>query len=88
MPNLSIIWILPVKTYPSSELKQNLGDVLSTASREPVAITKHRKPRYVLMSLEAYEARFAKDPRRSFALEEMPSEHLEMIESQLDPDDA
>lgn len=73
-----------MRTYPSTELKQNLGDVLTAASREPVAITRHRKPRFVLMSVEAYAARFSLDSRQAYAIEEMPPEHLEMLESELE----
>lgn len=70
-----------MKTYPSTELKQNLGDVLAVANREPVAITRHNKPRFVLMSIEAYEARFPRDQRRSLRVEDMPDEHFEMLEA-------
>lgn len=76
-----------MRSYPSTDLKQNLGDVLDIASREPVTITKHRKPRFVLMSVEAYEARFAGDPRRSYAVDEMPDDHLAMLENALTSDD-
>lgn len=72
-----------MRSYPSTELKQNLGDVLAVASREPVAITKHGKSRFVLMSVESYEARFPNKPRRSYAVEEMPREHLDLLESVL-----
>ena len=72
-----------MKSYPSTDLKQHLGDVLAAASREPIAITRHNKPRFVLMSREAYEARFPADPRRSYAVEEMPAEHLTLLEEAL-----
>lgn len=72
-----------MRSYRSTDLKQNLGDVLDIASREPIAITRHSKPRFVLMSVEAYEARFAADTRRSYGLDEMPDEHLEMLEAAL-----
>ncbi len=72
-----------MRQYPSTDLKQHLGDVLDVASREPVAITRHRKLRYILMSVEAYEARFARDPRRSLAIEEMPDDHLALLEGAL-----
>lgn len=74
----------PLKTYASSDLKQSLGDVLAAANREPIAITRHKKPRYVLMSIEAFEDRFPSDPRVSVATAAMPSEHFEMIEGALD----
>lgn len=72
-----------MRRYPSSELKQHLGDVLAVASREPVAITKHGKSRFVLMSLEIYEERFPEDPRRSYRIEDTPDDHLEMFEKAL-----
>jgi len=70
-----------MRSYASTDLKQNLGDVLAAASQEPVSITKHQKPRYVLMSVEAYEARMNRDPRRSYFTNEMPVEHLAMLEA-------
>lgn len=72
-----------MRSYPSTDLKQKLGDVLAVASHEPVAITKHGKSRFVLMSLETYQARFPGDPRRSHAIEEMPQEHLDLLEDAL-----
>lgn len=70
-----------MRSYASTDLKQNLGDVLAAASQEPVSITKHQKPRYVLMSVEAYEARMSRDPRRSYATSEMSDEHLAILEA-------
>ena len=72
-----------MKSYASTALKQSLGDVLAVANHEPVSITRHRKPRYVLMSIETFEAHFVRDPRRALAVEEMPAEHLEMLASAL-----
>ena len=70
-------------SFPSTDLKQTLGDVLDAASFEPVTITKHKKPRFVLMSIRDYEQRFKKDERQVFAVGEMPAEHLAMLESAL-----
>jgi prevent-host-death family protein len=72
-----------MKTFPATDLKQNMGDVLQAASREPVAISRHQKVRYVLMSVEAYNERFRADPRRAYAVSEMPDDHLAMIEGAL-----
>ncbi|MGX5803115.1 type II toxin-antitoxin system Phd/YefM family antitoxin [Bradyrhizobium sp. Arg314] len=69
-----------MKQYPSTDLKQNLGDVLAAASQHPVSITRHNKPRYVLMSIETYEARFVDNSRRAYAAKDAPSEHVEMLE--------
>ncbi|UUV08723.1 type II toxin-antitoxin system Phd/YefM family antitoxin [Ruegeria sp. YS9] len=70
-----------MRSFPSTDLKQTLGDVLDAANHEPIAITKHKKTRYVLMSIHEYEQRFQKDERRAYAAEDMPAEHLAMLEA-------
>tara|TARA_B110000977_G_scaffold163081_1_gene208860 strand:+ start:246 stop:485 length:240 start_codon:yes stop_codon:yes gene_type:complete len=72
-----------MRSFPSTDLKQTLGDVLDAAGHEPITITKHKKPRFVLMSIRDYEAGFVKDRRQSFATENMPEAHLLMLESGL-----
>lgn len=72
-----------MRSFPSSELKRTLGDVLDAASQEPVAITRHKTPRYVLMSIHAYESRFPRDERQSLAVEDMPDDHLAKLEASL-----
>ena len=70
-----------MRSFSSTDLKQTLGDVLDAANQEAIAITKHKKPRYVLMSIHDYEQRFQKDERRAYAAEDMPAEHLAMLEA-------
>lgn len=70
-----------MRSFPSTDLKQTIGDVLHAASQAPVTITRHKKPRYVLMSIRDYELRFQRDEREVYAVEEMPAEHLEMLEA-------
>ena len=70
-----------MRSFSSTDLKQTLGDVLDAASQAPIAITKHKKTRFVLMSIHDYEERFAKDERKSIAAAEMPPEHLAMLEA-------
>ncbi|WP_413990123.1 type II toxin-antitoxin system Phd/YefM family antitoxin [Labrys okinawensis] len=72
-----------MKSFASTELKQHLGDILAAAEHEPIAITRHRKARYVLMDIETYERRFGNDPRQAYAIEEMPPEHLGLLEEAL-----
>ena len=43
--------------------------------------TKHKKPRFVLMSIHDDEQRFQKDERQAFAAEDMPAEHRAMLEA-------
>jgi len=70
-----------MRSFPSTDLKQTIGVVLDVATHEPVAITRYRKPRYVLMSIRDYERRLRKDERKVYAVEEMPAEHMEMLEA-------
>lgn len=70
-----------MRSYSSTDLKQTLGDVLDAATRKPITITKHGKPRFVLMSIHDYEQRFQKDERQAFAAMDMPAEHLAMLEA-------
>ena len=44
-----------VKTYPAKELKNKIGSVLSTASREPVRITRNGHFSYVILSAQDWE---------------------------------
>lgn len=61
------------KQFPASELARHPADVLDAASRRPVAITKHKKPRYMLMSVEHYERLVkAGNPQQSFQTSELP----------------
>ncbi|MDF0600732.1 type II toxin-antitoxin system prevent-host-death family antitoxin [Psychromarinibacter sp. C21-152] len=61
-----------MREYTSTDLANNTGDVLSAAAREAVEITRHGKPRFVLMSYESYERmRAGADPRRAVRVAEM-----------------
>lgn len=44
-----------MKQFPAGDLTRNTGDLFEAATVAPVAITKHRKPRFVVMSMERYE---------------------------------
>ena len=74
-----------MKAFTSSDLKQNVGDVLFAASNGPVAITKHDKARYVLMTLEEFDRRkLNSDPRKVFTVEETPDEVHAVLMEELD----
>jgi prevent-host-death family protein len=73
-----------MKTVSSTDLKQSLGDVLAAAAREPVTITRHGSPRFVLLSLEAYEKRNMQDSRKAYRVEDTPDELADMLISVLD----
>lgn len=74
-----------MRQFTTGDLNKQVGDVTDAASREPVVLTKHRKPRYVLMSYEHYERmRTGRDPRRAHFVSEMPQEHKDLFAAQID----
>jgi prevent-host-death family protein len=45
-----------MREFAAADLSRNTGDLLEAATAAPVAITKHRKPRFVIMSMDRYES--------------------------------
>ncbi|MFW7270222.1 type II toxin-antitoxin system prevent-host-death family antitoxin [Gluconacetobacter sp. Hr-1-5] len=43
-----------MKQFAAGDLTRNTGDLFEAAAIAPVAITKHRKPRFIVMSMEQY----------------------------------
>ncbi|WP_428393025.1 type II toxin-antitoxin system prevent-host-death family antitoxin [Lichenicoccus sp.] len=66
-----------MQRFTTADLNRQVGAITDAAMRAPVVITHHRRPRFVLMSVDEYE-RLAKtspsDPRTHFTLEDMPQE--------------
>ena len=74
-----------MREFTTGDLNKQVGDVTDAASREPVLLTKHRKPRFVLMSYEHYERlRTGGDPRKVYRASDMPDEHTELFSEQID----
>ena len=75
-----------MKSYSTSDLVRAIGDVTHAAITEPVVITHHAKPRYVLMSIAAYErlARNEQDPRRAWRAGEPPAELADQLLAAVD----
>lgn len=65
-----------MREFSTVDLVRKLSDVTHAATRAPVAITQHRKPRYILMSVEDFDklAARAQDPRRVFGPGETPDD--------------
>ena len=61
-------------SFPAADLARNTGDILDAASRSPVTITKHRKPRFVLMSYERYAAMTGETDQQAHTLADMPAD--------------
>jgi prevent-host-death family protein len=74
-----------LRTFSTVELTQQIGAVTHAASREPVTITHHRKPRFVLMSVEDFEKmREGARPRRAYGIGETPPELAGMLTAELE----
>lgn len=81
-----------MKQFSSVDLVSKVDVVKSAAAREPVAITEHRKPKFVLMAYEDFERlRALHDPNRAYRLEETPDFILDLLKDEfaaLDAPDA
>ncbi|AIC31289.1 MULTISPECIES: type II toxin-antitoxin system prevent-host-death family antitoxin [Rhizobium] len=74
-----------MRQFTTGDLNKQVGDVIDAASREPVVLTWHNKPRFVLMSYERFERmRSGMDPRRAHHISEMPDEHSELFAQAID----
>lgn len=75
-----------MKSFTTVELLRDLKTVTHAAAREPVAITQHRKPRFVLMALEDFERLTANgtDPRKAYLTEETPDDIAGALRAGLD----
>ena len=62
-----------IQNFSAADLARKTGDILDAASRAPVAVTKHRKPRFVLMSLERNEALTGGSDQQAHTLDDMPA---------------
>ena len=74
-----------MKQFMTGDLNTQIGDITDAASREPVMLPRHKKPRFVLMSYEHYQGMSAAgNPRRAYAVSEMPAEQAELFDEALD----
>ncbi|UWR24636.1 type II toxin-antitoxin system Phd/YefM family antitoxin [Sulfitobacter sp. S190] len=74
-----------MKQFAAGELTRNTGDLFEAATVAPVAITKHRKPRFVIMSMEQFEA-LTDGQQSQVALEtgDMPEELGKLLDKGLE----
>lgn len=74
-----------MQKFTTVELLRDLKSVTHAAAREPVAITQHRKARFVLMAIEDFERLNAQpDVRRAYRAEETPAGLAGLIVEGLD----
>jgi len=75
-----------MRQFSTVELLRDLKTVTHAAARAPIAITQHRKPRFVLMAIEDFEKlkKTNPDPRRVYRTKDTPPELREMFLKELD----
>lgn len=74
-----------MRSFSTSELVRDIREVTHAASRAPVAITQHKKARFVLMAVEDFERlKRASDPRRVYGVGEAPADIAAMFLPELE----
>ena len=64
-----------MREFSSSDLGKRTGDVLDAAAQAPVAVTRHGKARFVVLTTEKFERiRVSGDPRIARRTADIPPE--------------
>lgn len=75
----------PMRSFTTHDLNKQVGDVTDAATKAPVVITRHRKPRFVMMSYEHYQRLAeAMDPRRAYGPGETPDGVADLLSNALE----
>ena len=74
-----------MEKFSTVDLLRDIKTVTMAADRQPVTITQHRKPRYVLMTYDDFAAMKQKvDTRKVYGPHEAPPELAALIAPELD----
>lgn len=60
--------------FKAADLTRHTSELFDAAIRSPVAITKHRKPKFVLMSMDQYQQLAKGATQQVHLLDEMPGD--------------
>jgi prevent-host-death family protein len=81
--------IMAALTVASTEFQNRAGLYIEKAAKDPVFITRHRRPVRVLIDIEEYERMRARDRRQALAAHELPEDLVGALEnvdlSHIDP---
>ena len=70
----------PMRAFTTNDLNKQVGEVTDAAAKSPIVITRHRKPRFVMMSYEHYQRiKGGPDPRRVYGAGETPAPVAEIF---------
>ena len=74
-----------VRAFTTNDLNKQVGEVTDAATKSPVLITRHRKPRFVMMSYEHYQRiKGGTDPRRAYGPGETPASLAEIFNGEIE----
>ncbi len=74
-----------MRSFTTLDLNKQVGEVTDAAAKAPVIITRHRKPRFVMMSYEHYQRiKETADPRRAYGADETPPDVAALFCDELD----
>ncbi len=60
--------------FKAADLTRHTSDLFDAAIRSPIAITKHRKPKFVLMSMDQYQSLMRGATQQAHMVDEMPED--------------
>ena len=84
LPTTTVPRIQELPTITATELKNSTADVFEqVAAKQAIAITRHEKPRAILLSVEQYEALTGQRPEW---LEKLHEEYRGMLERMQGPE--
>lgn len=60
--------------FKAAELARHTTELFDAAIKSPIAITKHRKPKFVLMSMEQYMQLTQGSSQQVYMVDDMPED--------------
>ena len=73
-----------MREFSATDLGNKTGDVLAAASQEPIAIARHGKRRFVVLSTEEFEAlRQGKDSRTAHHVDDLTDAEADRLMTEL-----
>jgi prevent-host-death family protein len=74
-----------MRAFTTNDLNKQVGEVTNAATKSPIVITRHRKPRFVMMSYDHYQRiKNEADPRRVYGAGETPDDLAELFAGEID----
>ncbi|EEE35223.1 type II toxin-antitoxin system prevent-host-death family antitoxin [uncultured Ruegeria sp.] len=74
-----------MRQFSATDLANKTGDVLAIAARQPVAIARHGKRRFVVLSTEEFETlRLGKDSRSAHHVDDLDDDEAARLVAELE----